>query len=148
LFWSLSSQVEYHTKFFEAKLWRKFKTFWAFYLRFELTSVFLLGLYFSTRFYVPTCVHSMCVFFHGYLFDVIWVLGLKYWTSKVVASVYSHHKSSKVCSLLKTALSQKFIWFINNNIFVILKITPLNNNLLNFGFTYELNYLSGGLNKW
>ncbi len=123
--WSLSSQVEYHTKFFEAKLWRKFKTFWAFYLLFELTSVFLLGLYFSTRFYVPTCVHSMCVFFHGYLFDVIWVLGLKYWTSKVVASVYSHHKSSKVCSLLKNYTTPKIYLVYRQQYFCDLKNHPI-----------------------
>jgi len=41
----------------------------------------------------------------------------------MVVSVYSHFKSDKVCSLPNITLFQKSIWFIDNNILVILKIS-------------------------
>jgi hypothetical protein len=91
------------------------------------------------------CLFNMCFFIVIFFYYPSFVF--KFLTSKVVEGVYSYFKSSRVCSLPKTALFWKSIWFIANSNWWFLKL-PTKQKFIKFCFIYlQTQLLPGGFNN-
>jgi hypothetical protein len=77
------------------------------------------------------CLFNVCFFMVIFFYHASFVF--KFLTSKVVEGVYSCFKSSRVCSLPKTALFWKSIWFIANSNWWFLK-SPTKQKIIKFLF--------------